>query len=129
MKGTRNGKRALVLAAVTLLVSAGLCAQSKTRAERREEANSRAVQGLVLLPDEKPAVGAVVQLKDMRTLQIRSFITLDDGMYHFSGLRADIDYQLTAKSGDLAGAPHTLSIFDNRKDAVLNFKLEKIEKK
>jgi hypothetical protein len=129
MNMARNGKRALAVAAVALLVSAGLCAQSKTRAERREEANSRTVQGLVQLPDEKPAVGAVVQVKDMRTLQIRSFITLDDGKYHFSGLRADIDYQLTAKSGELAGGPRTLSIFDNRKDAVMNFKLDKIEKK
>jgi hypothetical protein len=125
MKIARNGVRVLAFAAVALMVSAGLFAQSKTRAERREEANSRAVQGLVLLADEKPAVGAVVQLKDMRTLQVRSFITLNDGMYHFSGLRADIDYQLTAKSGEMVSGPRTLSIFDNRKDAIMNFKLEK----
>ena len=77
------------------------------------------------MPDDQPAAGAVVQVKDMRTLQVRSFITQTDGMYHFSGLRADIDYQLTAKSGDLTAGPRTLSIFDNRKDAVMNFKLEK----
>ena len=69
--------------------------------------------------------GAVVQLKNSKTLQVRSFITQTDGMYHFSGLRSDIDYQLTAKSGDLTAGPRTLSIFDNRKDAVMNFKLEK----
>ena len=125
MKMARNGVRALAIAAVALVLSAGLFAQKKTREERREEANSRAVEGQVLLPDEKVAVGAVVQLKDMRTLQVRSFITLDDGKYHFSGLRLDIDYQLTAKSGDFVGGPRTLSIFDNRKDAIINFKLEK----
>ena len=125
MKITRNGARMLTMAAVAMILSAGLVAQKKTREERREEANSRAVQGLVAGPDDQPAVGAVVQIKDMRTLQVRSFITQTDGMYHFSGLRADIDYQLTAKSGEMTAGPRTLSIFDNRKDAVMNFKLEK----
>ena len=41
-----------------------------------------------------------MQLKDMRTLQVRSYITLDDGQYHFSGLRIDVDYELSAKSGE-----------------------------
>ena len=125
MNYTRNGARVLTLAAVALVLSAGLLAQNKTRQERREEANSRAVQGLVAGADDQPISGAVVQLKDMRTLQVRSFITQSDGMYHFSGLRADIDYQLTARSGEASAAPRTLSIFDTRKDAIMNFKLDK----
>ena len=125
MKNTRNGIRVVTIGVVAVILSAGLLAQNKSRQERREEANSRAVQGLVAGADDQPSVGAIVQLKDMRTLQVRSFITQTDGMYHFSGLRSDIDYQLTAKSGDLTAGPRTLSIFDNRKDAVMNFKLEK----
>jgi len=125
MHYTRNGTRVLTLAVVAVVLSAGLAAQNKSRQERREEANLRAVQGLVAGPDDQPIAGAVVQVKDMRTLQVRSFITQSDGMYHFSGLRADIDYQLTAKSGEATAAPRTLSIFDNRKDAVMNFKLDK----
>ena len=74
--------------------------------------------------DDKPVAGAVVQLKDMRTLQVRSFITLDDGQYHFTGLRIDIDYELTARSGELT-ATKKLSLFDNRKAAVMNFKFDK----
>ena len=60
-----------------------------------------------------------------RSLQVRSFITQDDGTYHFSGLKGDIEYQLTAKAGDGSAGPKTLSIFDSRKEAILNFKLEK----
>jgi len=60
---------------------------------------------------------------------VRSFITQGDGQYHFSGLSRDIEYQVTAKSGDMMAAARTLSIFDNRKDAVMNFKLDKPEKK
>ena len=124
MNGMRKAARALIVVGVALILSAGLFAQQKSREERREEANSRAVTGTVETADEKPVSGAVVQLKDMRTLQVRSFITLDDGQYHFSGLRADIDYELTAKSGDMS-AMKKLSLFDNRKAAVMNFKLDK----
>lgn len=99
-------------------------AQKKTREERREEANSRSLMGTITGVDEMPAVGAVVQLKDMRTLQIRSFITQTDGTYHFNGLKADVDYQVTARSGDATAPTRTLSVFDSRKEAILNFKLE-----
>ena len=118
--------RVLTLTAMALALCSGLVAQEpkKTREERREEANSRAVTGTVTTADDKLVSGAVVQLKDMRTLQVRSFITLDDGQYHFSGLRIDIDYELSARSGELT-ATKKLSLFDNRKQAVLNFKLEK----
>jgi hypothetical protein len=116
--------RVLTLSAMVLILCAGLVAQKKTREERREEANTRSVMGTVTSADDKLVSGAVVQLKDMRTLQVRSFITLDDGQYHFSGLRLDIDYELTARSGD-AAATKKLSLFDNRKEAVLNFKLDK----
>ena len=116
--------RALTLTAMAFILCAGLVAQKKTREERREEANSRLVKGTIAGADDKALSGAVVQLKDMRTLQVRSFITLDDGQYHFSGLRIDIDYELTAKSGEMM-ATKKLSLFDNRKEAILNFKLDK----
>ena len=124
MTGRRNTRRVLTLTAIALILSTGLVAQKKTREERREEANSRAVTGTVTAADDKPISGAVVQLKDMRTLQVRSFITLEDGQYHFSGLRIDIDYELTARSGELT-ANKKLSLFDNRKAAVMNFKFDK----
>src|SRR5580704_10499123 len=103
MTAMRIMTRMLTLTAMALVLCTGLVAQEpkKTREERREEANSRAVMGSVTTADDKLVPGAVVQLKDMRTLQVRSFITLDDGQYHFSGLRSDIDYELTARSGDL----------------------------
>jgi hypothetical protein len=114
--------------AAIVIVAAACCApvfaQKPTRQERREEANSRSVMGTVTGADEMPSVGAVVQLKDMRTLQIRSFITQGDGTYHFNGLKADVDYQLTARSGDTSAPTRTLSVFDSRKEAILNFKLE-----
>jgi len=116
--------RIVAILAVTAALGAPAFGQKKSREERREEANSRSATGVVTGPDEMPAAGAVVQLKDMRTLQIRSFITQSDGTYHFYNLKADVDYQLTARSGDATATPKTLSVFDTRKEAILNFKLE-----
>jgi len=116
---------ALMLSGLSGLMVQNLMAQKKSREERREEANSRAVQGIVTGADDKPAQGAVVMLKDLRTLQVRSFITQTDGSYHFAGLKADVDYELSAKSGDATAQTRKLSVFDTRKEAVVNFKLEK----
>ena len=124
-----RSRRGLMMASAALLLSAGLFGQEQTRKEKRDEAKLRSVMGLVLDAQEQPASGAVVQLKDMRTLQVRSFITQNDGAYKFFGLRPDIDYQLTARFGEMTAAQRTLSIFDTRKEAVMNFKLDKPEKK
>src|SRR4030088_2839818 len=123
MMRMRNDLPELTLAAVAAIFSAGVFAPNKTKQERREEANSRSVMGIVVSADDQPANSAVGQLKDMRTLQVRSFITQTDGQYHFSGLRADIDYQLPDKSADATAAARTLSLFYKRTEAVMNFKL------
>ena len=125
MTASTEHRRVLMITGMALLSFArGSSPRSRAREERREEANSRSVMGTVTGAQDKPVSGAVVQLKDMRTLQVRSFITLDDGQYHFSGLRTDIDYELTARSGEMT-ATKKLSLFDNRKAAVMNFKLDK----
>jgi carboxypeptidase family protein len=95
-----------------------------SKKEQREEAALRSVQGTVTAADDSPASGAVVQLKDMRTLQIRSFIA-QDGAYHFTGLKIDNDYQLKADFNGMTSGWKTLSVFDTRKVAIINLKLDK----
>ena len=125
---TYKRSRVLSIAAAAVLLAmliAPLQAQKKTREERREDATTRSVQGFVTDAADQPVAGAVVQVKEMRSLQVRSFITQGDGAYRFSGLKNDNDYQLTAKSGELTAGPKTLSIFDSRKEATINFKFGK----
>lgn len=100
-------------------------AASAQKKNKKEDADSRTVQGVVFDADDKPVSGAVVQLKDMRTLQVRSFIAQNDGAYHFTGLKSDIDYQLKAVSQHAESGWKTLSVFDDRKAAIINLKLEK----
>lgn len=95
------------------------------RKEKGRDPNIRNVSGVVTLPDGNPAAGAVVQLKNLKTLQIRSFITREDGKYQFQNLSTSIDYELTATHNDLVSPKRTLTIFDTRLDAVVNLKLER----
>ena len=67
----------------------------------KRTATTRSVEGAVSNPDDSAVSGAVVQLKNMKTLQIRSFITKEDGTYHFFELSPDVDYELKA---DFQGA-------------------------
>ena len=91
----------------------------------QKDSATRSVQGSVSNPDDSAAVGAVVQLKNMKTLQIRSFITLEDGTYRFFELSPDVDYELKADFKGASSGPKTLSSFDSRKKAVINLKLAK----
>ncbi len=86
---------------------------------------TRSVQGAVTSPNDAAVGGAVVFLKNMKSLQIRSFITKADGTYYFHGLSPDVDYELRAESNGLTSPSKTLSSFDSRKEAVLNLKLNK----
>jgi hypothetical protein len=91
----------------------------------QKDSATRSVQGSVSNPDESAVVGAVVQLKNMKTLQIRSFITLQDGTYRFFELSPDVDFELKADFQGASSGPKTLSSFDSRKKAVINLKLNK----
>lgn len=110
----------LLATALTLTVAVTVFAQNK-----KEDANQRSVEGVVLALDQKPASKAIVQLKDTRTLQVRSFVTQEDGAYHFAGLRTGIDYELQATLGDLKSGVKRLSTFDSRKTANIVIQLEK----
>ena len=94
-------------------------------AQDRQTGSARSVQGTVTDSTDTPVDNAVVQLKDTKTLQVRSFITRQDGTYHFHGLNPDIDYEVEAKHQGASSGSKTLSAFDSRKTAVINLKIQK----
>ncbi len=85
----------------------------------------RSVEGRVLTPSRAVVTGAVVQIKDDKTLQIRSFITQADGSYRFYGLSSNSGYELTAEKNGASSGIKTLSSFDNRKKVVIDLKFKK----
>ena len=113
--------RCLTVWAMLLLVA---CAPAGFAQKKAEDA-TRSVQGAITNADDSAAVGAVVQLKNMKTLQVRSFITKEDGQYHFFELSPDVDYELKADLQGASSGGKTLSSFDSRKKATINLKLNK----
>jgi hypothetical protein len=114
--------RRIVAAAVAILLmcAAGSFAQEK---KKKGQDTTRSVSGAVTNTDDSAVVGAVVQLKNMKSLQIRSFITQNNGLYYFHELSPDIDYELSADYQGATSGPKTLSSFDSRKNATINLKL------
>jgi len=113
-------RTAVVFALAAVLVLAAWPAPAQ---QQKGSDQTRSVQGVVTGADDKPAAGAVVQLKNTKSLQIRSFVSKEDGSYYFHGLSPDVDYELTARTADAASSTKTLSSFDSRKQAVINLKL------
>ena len=119
MKKSFSGRYWWALAAVALLLA---CAPMGFA---QKDSATRSVEGSVTSPDDSAVSGAVVQLKNLKTLQIRSFITQEDGTYRFFELSPDVDYELKAEYRGAASSSKTLSSFDSKKKAVINLKLAK----
>jgi hypothetical protein len=119
-------KRSVALLVLTMaLLSCAVMPASAQRPKKGEDARIRSVQGAVTNAAGEAVTGAVVQLKNTKTLQIRSFITKEQGEYFFNGLSPDVDFELRAEATGAASGTKTLSSFDGRKQAVLNLKLDK----
>jgi hypothetical protein len=117
--------RTMLIAVLAVACAGYLPAQKKDK----EDPTIRSLQGQVVDASDKAAAGAVVQLKDTRTLQVRSFITQENGEYRFSGLKADTDYEIKAEYNGMSSETRRLSNFDSRKIATVNLKLTKPDKK
>ena len=91
---------------------------------KSEEDKLRIVQGTVTDGQDNALVGAVVQLKNSKTLQVRSFITQEQGAYQFHGLDPNVEYTLKAEYQGASSPVKSLSSFDSRKQPVINLKVE-----
>jgi hypothetical protein len=106
------------------LLGTAFAFDDKQDKEKEKEENTRSLQGAVYDPSENPAGSAIVQLKNTANLQVRSYITKDDGRYQFQGLNINVNYEIKAVRGAMSSSVRTLSIFDSRKKAVINLRLE-----
>jgi len=87
------------------------------------QGGTRSVEGIVYQADDQPAAGAAVQLKNLKTLQVRSFIADENGAYQFHGLSRDVDYELKAQHEGRWSEPKTLSALDSKAKAVIHLKM------
>jgi protocatechuate 3,4-dioxygenase beta subunit len=83
----------------------------------------RSIEGTVLSSTGTPVPGAVVLLKNGKTLQVRSFITQQDGRYRFDGLSTDVNWELRAEANGTTSKTKTISVFDSHAQVRLDLKL------
>jgi hypothetical protein len=93
------------------------------RPKNEKESNTRTIEGTVKDSSDNPLGGAIVQLKDMKSSKIVDFATKDDGKFVFRDLPMDINYELAAKRGELTPQVKKVSVYDTRKNVILNFQL------
>lgn len=116
-----NSRRNFLCLAMALLALAG----NSWAQDKKREAQLRTVHGVVLDKAENSVSESVVFLKNTRTNMVRSSYTDNTGSYRFSGLDPNVDYEVHAEKEGAKSATRTISSFDNRKDIVLNLKIEK----
>lgn len=118
--------RLLGLAVIGGLVSGTALAQFGKKKD--QDSKVRTLKGFVTDEADNPISGAVVQLENMKTLQIRSFISKEKGDYYFGDLSTDVEYKLHAENHGMTSSTKTLSPFDSRKEATLNLKVDQQKK-
>jgi Carboxypeptidase regulatory-like domain len=92
---------------------------------QKNEPPVRTVHGEVVDKDNNPISTAVVQLRNLKTQMIQSYISDDKGEYRFSGLDPNLDYEIHAETRDMTSTEHRISSFDTRKDIDLLLKVDK----
>lgn len=112
-------KRLAVVLTMLLAVASVVFAQKTGKT-----ASERSVSGVVTDGGGAPIPGAVVQLKNTKNLQVRSFIAREKGDYYFHGLSTDVDYELKAESNGKSGPAKTLSSFDSKTEATINLQVK-----
>jgi hypothetical protein len=88
----------------------------------------RTVHGAILDKAENPVASAVVYLKNVRTLVVKTYISDHAGEYRFSGLDPNVDYEIHAEDDKMMSNTRTVSSFDSRKEIVISLKLDKAKK-
>jgi hypothetical protein len=92
--------------------------------KKSKEPQEKSVSGIVTDEGGNPVPGAIVQLKNLKTLQVRSFIAKDMGEYYFQGLATDVDYELKADANGKSSGTRTLSSFDSHSEVKINLQLK-----
>ena len=103
-----------------LVTAPRLSAQTQV-AEKERVKN---VTGTVMDKGEKPLGGAVVYLKNMKTLAVKSFISQDSGEFRFNALSPNVDYELYAEFNGARSSTKTISSFDSKMNVAMTLKID-----
>jgi hypothetical protein len=94
---------------------------------KKTKPTSKMLSGTVSDKGDKPIPGAVVYLKNMKTLAVKSFFAQKDGTYRFPQLSLNTDYEVYAEKDGKKSATKTVSQFDDRFNPTINLTIDLIQ--
>ena len=105
-----------------LIFGGGTALVQGSPAMAQRPVSARTLDGTVTLKAGGPVNGAVVHLKDTRSLSQKSYITAADGTYHFAQLSSTTDYEVWADSEGKKTPIKTISSFDTKNSFTIPLK-------
>jgi hypothetical protein len=84
----------------------------------------RILQGKVIGEGDSPVGGATVFLKNLKSRDIKSFTSIQDGSFRFAQVGMVDDYEVWAEQGKKKSGVKTISSFDSRKLVEFDLKLK-----
>jgi Carboxypeptidase regulatory-like domain len=119
---------AFVLASILVSCAAAqltlpLGGSSSEPTEKKIKPTSKMLTGTVWDKADKPIPGAVVYLKNMKTLSVKSFFADKDGSYRFPSLALNTDYEVYAEFDGKKSDTKGISQFDDRFNPTINLKI------
>ena len=100
---------------LTLPIGGSSSSSEDTRKNTR--VNSRSLTGVVIDKGDAPVSNAVVYLKNMKSLAVKTVIASKDGAYRFPELSPNVDYEVYAQREGKKSDTKVLSQFDDRQKA------------
>lgn len=113
--GTRRIGRCLSASLVLGGLLSGPCMLIALPATAVAQTSDRVVQGKVELASGGMAKGAIVYIKNAKTLEVRTYISTADGSYRFGQLNPDADYTVWAEYQGKKSKERSISAFDSKK--------------
>ena len=118
------GKTDLFSASLLGVTLAPVRATAQLFGQQQRGPVQRLVQGKITDHSNAAVKGAVVYLKDGRSLAVKSYISDDQGEYRFGQLAQNTDYEIWAEHNGKKSSVKTISSFDNKNQFNINLKIE-----
>ena len=104
-------------------VNLPLNGSSSEPAAKRTRPTSKTLTGTVTDKADQPIQGAVVYLKNAKTLVVKSFFTQENGSYRFPQLLLNTDYEVWAEKDGKKSDSKSVSQFDDRFTPTVNLRI------